>query len=184
MAASRSDLENALIRDGYLAPDFDKPTKRSDAEREADEIASIRLLGGYGVDEMYNIDRPKHNSAEERELRAALARTIRDQMTGLSAELLAMAIDPHTPSPLPQMRPTRCIKFETPGQPSTLFIEKQVIDYIRRLRFNSDQPHNQKYYIMSAVVEFQRRGIEMKKSRVHAIWSEYEKMLEAAASTK
>jgi hypothetical protein len=155
-------------------------TKRTDSAKMADEALSICLLSGFDVDKMNNTPFPAHFSADEREARAALARIIRDQMTGYSAELLAMAVDPFTPSAWPHMRPTRKIKFLNQGRQSTLMIEKQVVDYIRHVRFDSEKGQNQKFYIMSAVAEFKKRGIKLAKSRVHEIWSEYEKMLKRA----
>lgn len=149
--------------------------KRSDEEKIADEAASIRLLAGYDVDASTNATAPKHFSAEEKQLRAALARTIRDQMTGYSAELLALAIDPFTPSTWPDMRPTAKVKFFRQGRPSSLMLEKQIVHYIRRLRFNSKKPRDQKFFITAAMDKF-----KLEYSRVHAIWSEYETMIEQA----
>lgn len=146
---------------------------RTDDEKMADEVASIRLLAGYDVNTSANVAAPKHNSVEERQLRAALAQTIRDQMKGLSGELLALAIDPFTPSTWPQMRKTVQVKFQRQGRPSSLLLEHQIVDYIRRLRFNSTKQRDQKFFITAAMEEF---GLEY--SRVHAIWRDYEAMLE------
>jgi hypothetical protein len=101
--APRSDLVEGLIRGGYLAADFDRRPQRSNEEAMADEALSIRLLAGYDVDKSENVAFPSHFGMAERELRAALARTIRAQMTGHSAELLALAIDPFTPSTWPHI---------------------------------------------------------------------------------
>lgn len=155
--------------------------KRPDNEKMADEAAAIKLLANYDVDARKNVTRARHNSGDERKLRAALARCVRDQMNGFAGELLALAIDPWTPSKIPTMRSTVNIKFVRQGRLSSLFVESQVIDYIRRLRFNSTEPHDQKFYVMSAVNEFNKRGIKIKKSTVHRIWSEHEKMLDEAA---
>jgi hypothetical protein len=171
--APRTDLVKGLIRDGYLAADFDRRSKRSDGEKMADEALSIGLLAGFDVDTgiTKNLTR---NSPEERKARAALARLIRDKMLGFSGELLAMAIDPRTPSTWPGMKPTRRIRFENPGRASTLMRDKHVVDFIRKQRFNGTanklEPH-------LAAAE-KRFGI--KRSRVHAIWSAHEKMLKAA----
>jgi hypothetical protein len=180
-AKKPADLVSELKNDGYL-PEVDVlEPPRSDADKMVDEAMSIRLLAGFDVDSSKNVKSPGHFGVEERELRAALARTIRDQMKGFSAELLALAIDPFTASAWPGMRPTRKIRFMGQGQQSTLMIEKQIIDFIRKLRFNSTQEQDQKFYIMSAVAEFKKRGIDIEKSRIHAIWSAYEEMLKAAS---
>jgi hypothetical protein len=144
---------------------------RTDDEKMTDEVASIRLLAAYDVETSKNVPSPKHFSKEEKELRAALARSIRDQMNGYAGELLALAIDPFTKSSWPHMRPTTKVKFMRQGRPSTLMIEKRVVDFIRKLRFNSEQERDQKFYITAAMDRF---GLEY--SRVHAIWSAYETM--------
>ncbi|KRR22642.1 hypothetical protein CQ14_31020 [Bradyrhizobium lablabi] len=152
---------------------------RSDQEKMADEIASIRLLSGYDVDLETNAPFATHFSAEERELRAALARTIRDQMNGFSAELLALAIDPFTPSAWPDMRPARKVKFLAQGLQSTLFIEKQVIGFIRRMRASEKKPN----VPIDAYVKAAEKKFKLKRSRIFAIWKAYENMIEAAGSS-
>jgi hypothetical protein len=178
MRAKKPDDPTAeLKKEGYL-PKTDVPAQsRPDDEKMADEALSIRLLAGFDVDKSENVAFPKNFGAEERKLRAALARTIREQMRGPSAELLALAIDPFTPSTWPHMRPTRKIRFVNPGQQSKLMIEKQVVDFICRLRFNSTQERDQKFYITAAMDKF-----DLKYSRVHAIWHIYETMLKAAST--
>jgi hypothetical protein len=177
------DLRASLIRDGYLVDGFDRVAARANDQAMADEALSIRLLAGYDVDSG-RTSFLKHNGPEERNARAALARLVRDRMGGFSGELLALAIDSRSPSIWPDMKPTRRIEFKSPGRGknSTLMRDKLVVDFIRRLRFRSKEPHDQKFYIMSAVAEFERRGIKIGKSRVHAIWSAYEKMLEGAST--
>ncbi|PJG56633.1 hypothetical protein CVM73_03535 [Bradyrhizobium forestalis] len=182
MSNSDEDLAASLKRDGYLLEPG--PSPRSDAEKMADESAAIRLLSGYDVDLGRNVDSPSHFSADENEMRAALARTIRDQMKGISAELLALAIDPFTPSPWPTMRPTAKVYFMRQGRPSSLILERQVVDYIRQLRARSEKPQGQKFYIQSAIAEFKKRGVTLGKSRVHAIWTAYERMIEEDNSKK
>ncbi len=85
---------------------------RTDDEKIADEWLCLRLLAGYAEDEQGRVVTSylRHNSYEEREARAALARRLRDiGPLGSTLELLALAIDPRTPSNLPGMRPTRKI---------------------------------------------------------------------------
>jgi hypothetical protein len=93
----------------------------------------------------------------------------------MCGEMLALAIDPFTLSTWPQMKPTVKVKFQRQGRRSSLMLEHQIVDYIRRLRFNSSEPRDQKFFISSAMAKF---GLEY--SRVHAIWRDYEVMLERA----
>ncbi|WP_426608638.1 hypothetical protein [Bradyrhizobium sp. McL0616] len=148
---------------------------RSDKEKMADEALCIQLLAGFDVDTGRSISLA-HNSAAERIAREALARIVREKMSGFSGELLALAIDPRTPSTWPVMRPARKVRFEKPGRPSTLMRDKLIVDFIRRMRFNATKKHDMKFFLNAAADKF---GI--KYSRVHEIWSVYEKLLEAAS---
>lgn len=149
----------------------------SDKDKMADEALSIRLLAGFDVDSGHT-SFLKHNSFEERNARAALARVVRDQMRGFSGELLALAIDPRTASTWPNMKPARKIRFESPGRGkgSTLMRDKLIVDFIRRQRFNGTtdkiDPH-----LAAAEKHF-----GLKRSRVHQIWNAYEKMLKTASA--
>jgi hypothetical protein len=175
----RSDFVAGLIRDGYLTADFDQRTERSDKAKTADEIASIRLLSGYNAEKSDNFPFPEPFSDEENEMRAALARTIREQMKGLSAELLALAIDPSTPSKLAGMRPTRMIHFERQGRQSTVFIDQLVVQFIRKMRARETKPNVPlKSYVMAAVQEF-----GLGRSRVYAIWKAHDLKIENARTT-
>lgn len=83
--------------------------KRDDAHKAADDKVCRDFLAGIAT-------------ADEKAARAALARRIRDQMpVSLTRELLALAIDPDTKSVLPNVVPTRKVKFENPssGHPPT-----------------------------------------------------------------
>jgi hypothetical protein len=151
----------------------------TDDDKMADEALSIQLLAGFDADTGKQVSL-KHNSPAEKNARAALARIIRDKMGGLSGELLALAIDPHTKSKWPDMRPARKIKFEMPGRQSTLMRDKLIVGYIRRLRFNSTEPHDMKFFLMQAADKF--GGLSY--STVHAIWSAHEKLIEEASSKK
>jgi hypothetical protein len=152
---------------------------RTDDEKMIDEALSIQLLAGFDVETGKQINFP-HNSAAEKKARAALARIVRENMAGFSGELLALAIDPQTKSTWPDMRPARKIKFEKPGRRSTLIRDKLIVDYIRRLRFSGTESHDMKFYLMQAAEKF--GGLSY--SRVHAIWSAHEKLIEGARSKK
>jgi hypothetical protein len=109
---------------------------RSDAEKIADEELSLQLLAGFRMGEN---GKPitgflKHNSSQESKARAALARLVRDHMPGNSGELLALAIDPRTPSKDRMMKPTRRVRFESParGRSSTWARALFVVDHIRQ----------------------------------------------------
>jgi hypothetical protein len=89
-----------------------------DPERErkmADEGLALQLLAGW-QDGQTTTKYPKRDSIDEAAARAALARIVRDHMPGFSGELLALAIDPATPSKVPGMTPTRRVQFESPGR--------------------------------------------------------------------
>jgi hypothetical protein len=99
---------------------------------------------------------------------------------GFSGELLALAIDPRTPSTWPDMKPTRRIQFVSPGRGknSTLMRDKLVVDFIRKLRFKETEPNIPlDSYILAAQKKF-----GLGRSRVHAIWRAYEKILEDASA--
>ncbi len=91
------DLIRELRADGYHVPEAEP--QRETADAQADEAAAIRLLSGYCTDSGANVDFPEHRSADEQRDRAALARLVRERLPGLSGELLALSIDPVTPSP-------------------------------------------------------------------------------------
>jgi hypothetical protein len=159
---------------------FGAPIARTDYEKIADEALSIQLLAGFDADSGKQISL-KHNSAAEKKARAALARIIREQMNGFSGELLALAIDPQTESSWPGMKPARKIKFEKQGRQSALMRDKLIVDYIRRLRSASTEPHDMKFFLMQAAEKF---GPGLGYNSVHAIWSAHEKRIEAARSKK
>src|SRR4051812_20727744 len=103
---SAEDFRAGLVRDGYLVEELDRVATRTDDRAMADEAQSIRLLAGYDVD-TGRTSFLKRNGPDERKAREALARLVREKMSGFSGELLALAIDPRTPSPWPDMKPTR-----------------------------------------------------------------------------
>jgi hypothetical protein len=113
-------------------------------------------------------------------MRAALARTIREQMRGPSAELLALAIDPSKRTEWEGMRPARTIIFERrQGPQSTMFIDQQVVQFIRKTRARETKPNVPlKSYVMAAVQEF-----GLRRSRVYAIWKAHDRKIENARTT-
>jgi hypothetical protein len=130
------DIREVAKERGFLllATDPDQERER----KMADEALALHLLAGF-QDGTPAIQYPKPNSSDEQIARAALARIVRDHVPGFSGELLALAIDPHTPSKTPGMVPTRRIRFESParGQPSTWARDLLVIGAIRDALFHS-----------------------------------------------
>ena len=158
------------------------PPKRTDEEKMADGALSIRLLAGFDVD-TEQTSFLKHNSHEEHLARRALARIVREKIKGFVGELLALAIDPRTPSPWntpagPMMKPTRRIRFESPGRgkSSTLMRDKRIVDFIRKQRRNSADGK------LEPCLKAAEEHFKLRRSRVHAIWNAHEKMIERAAS--
>ena len=93
---------------------------------------------------------------EETMARAALARRIRDLMTtGFVRELLALAIDPTTPSYL-GIEPTVIADFKSParGRPSTWVRDLAIIDFVTKYRFR---------WIRGAPRPASNRGLQIKK---------------------
>jgi hypothetical protein len=140
------DLET-LKREGYYLPHAPRPSpgrRQSTKQKIADEVLITRLLGGLPVDGkkplVTNYDlTPK----EEKRARAALAQQLRNA----GFELLALAIDPDTPSPVPGLRPTRKILIQALTQgPAQHSIRNQlIIGYItehlqQQLRDNPKWP--------------------------------------------
>jgi hypothetical protein len=150
----------------------------TDREKIADETLAIKLLGGFDVDTGQNIEL---KSDDKKKARQALARLIRDKLHGFAGELLALAIDPTTPTTWPggpdNMRPTCSIKFvNLPGGGSSLLREKYVVDFIRR-RIDSQV----KFDSIAAEAE---KHFGLKRSRIHKIWKNYQDMLTRAASSE
>ena len=133
------DLQD-VARDRDLLQVATNPDPHRD-RKIADEELSLRLLAGrhFGANGQPITKYLPHNSAAEIEARGALARIVREHMAGFAGELLALAIDPYTPSKSPGMKPTRHIRFESParGRPSTWARDLLVVGHIRRELFRS-----------------------------------------------
>jgi hypothetical protein len=146
-----------------------------DPERErkiADEKQCLWLLAGYLVDagKYGKVGFPKKGGPDEWAARAAAARLIRDHIKGFTAELLALAIDPRTPSHNPLLkRPIRVIRFDKPrGKPPTVMRNFHVIDFIRKQCSLGKED--------AALLEAERE-FHLGKSRTHAIWAAYKQLL-------
>lgn len=137
-------------------------TADPDPERErkrADDALARRLLT-RGVE-------PGGN--EEIMARAALARRIRDLMTtGFIRELLALAIDPATPSYL-GIEPTVIAEFKSParGRPSTWARDLAIVDFVIKQRFRwTGSRYKQESAIKAAMEEFNlKRGTVIRALR-------------------
>jgi hypothetical protein len=129
----RDLLDVAQNRDLLLIATNPDPDRE---QKIADEELSLQLLAGrqFGTDGRPITKYLLHNGPEERLARAALARIVRDHMPGFSGELLALAIDPITPSKWRGTKPTRHVRFESParGKPSTWARDLLVVSHIRR----------------------------------------------------
>jgi hypothetical protein len=171
------DVEReALEREGYYQKRPPK-TPQPNEEAEADEMLIMRLLAGFHVDqdgrEVTSYLKP--NSVEERKARVVLARQLRDGTLGsIPKELLALAIDPSTPSPMPNMRPTRKIKFENPtrGKPPTWARDLAIIYFINRER----RTKSVEQAVGEAADHF---GLE--RSRTWEIWTQWNQLINPSA---
>ncbi len=154
------DIMNSIMSD---------PAARKDDEKSADELLAIRLLAGcqFEGDGLVTTSYLKHNSHEERQARAALARMVRASMRGFSGELLALAIDPRTPSKIPGMRPTRKIKFESPtrGNSAKWGRDLMVVDFIKAQLRESRSPPKFEAAIVAAMEHYQ-----ISRRQVRDIW--------------
>jgi hypothetical protein len=115
----------------YIEKSPERPP-RTDDEKIADEELAMHLLAGKVGDHRGRkiTSYLKHNSQDERLARSALARLVRESMRGLTGELLALALDPRTPSLTLGMRPTRKIRFEKQGKADNWVRDLGVINCI------------------------------------------------------
>jgi len=155
-----------------------------DRERKmADEAEALRLLAGFSADRGRPIIQYlKRNSPAERKGRTALARCVRDSMRGLAGELLALAIDPYTPSKIPGMKPTRRIRFESParGKSSTWARDLSVVGFIRTQRAHwTDGKFKQDAVVQAAMSKF-----GLSRATVQAIWRRHTDLLRLMAKIK
>jgi hypothetical protein len=149
--------------------------KRANDDKMADDMLALELLAGSP-----NGRNSKHFSQREKQLRAALARRIRDQMGGYTGELLALAIDPFTASAWPGMKPTTKLKFMRQGRPSSLLIERRVVAFIReQIGKSKSQRASLDSYLKAAEDAF-----GLSRTRVHEIWKANEARLDSAGRAR
>lgn len=150
---------------------------RSDDDKAADTILAIRLLASYDV----NTTRAKvsRGGQQEKRERAALARLVRDSMKGFPGELLALAIDPQTPSNIPGMYPTCKISFNnrSTGKWSTWARDLAVLDCIRAFRWASPRRPKLEAAYAEACAQF-----NIKPKTAQAIWLRHQKMIKGNTS--
>jgi hypothetical protein len=134
---------------------------RDDDSKIADAELIMRFFAGDGTT---NYRFPKPDSPEELKARGALARVVRDYVPGFSGELLALAIDPDTPSRFVGMAPTRKVKFESVnrGRPAAWRRNVRVAEFIRRQLAECDQ-HEAAYAAAAAKFRISR-------STAQSIW--------------
>jgi hypothetical protein len=155
-------------------PHADPPSDPHRSRKVADEELSLRLLAGFRMKNGSPTkgEFPKHNSFEERQARAALARIVRDHVPGFSGELLALAIDPLTPSKIPGMKPARRVAFTSParGRSSTWARDMFVIDHIRQrtTMFNTEDKED-------AALKSAENRFDLTHATVKSIWGKYKK---------
>ncbi len=126
MKTSKPELIDTaeLERDRSLPPGWRDHVKAN----SADEMLLMRLLAGYRRGVISSL--PK-NSPEEQKARKLLAQQLRDgSIAYYTRELLALAIDPETPSAVPGLSPARKIVFQKPPKGGSLtWARDRVIIY-------------------------------------------------------
>jgi hypothetical protein len=97
-------------------------------------------------------------------------------MKGMTGELLALAIDPDTPSTWATMKPAAKIRFEKPGRGhrSTVLIEGRIVHFMRE-QMKADPAPKLDMYVKAAETKF-----GLSRSRIHEIWRAYQKKLDDA----
>jgi hypothetical protein len=150
-----------------------------------DEKLLLRLLAGLHEDETGRavISYLKHNSLEERNARAVLARQIREgTLGGIARELLALAIDPQTPSPIPNMRPIWEIQLKSKARrhKPTWARDRLVVYFIKQwMRKNASRDGSTKEEAARAAAE---QHFKLERSRIAEIWQQHKR--QTRASTK
>jgi len=158
---------------------------QTDAEKAADLEIVLRLLAGLTDDGKTDYEL---TGEQEKQARAALARLVRDQMTGIEAELLALAIDPDTPSRIPGLPPTRKIQFGpiTQGPGATWARDQLVIHCINEeLHSQGKQqehlsPELRKPPQMEAAYAVAKSRFKLSRSSVQSIWKNHWLLFERA----
>ena len=112
---------------------------------------------------------PPPNSREEREARTALARQLREgRLIGIARELLALAIDPTTPSQFPGLQPILVVQLRAKARrsKSTWARDLLVVAYVRSwLRKNPGKEE--------AARAAAEKHFKLKRSRIAEIWKQH-----------
>jgi hypothetical protein len=144
---------------------------KTDDEKAADELLLMRLLAGYHVDQDgVEVTDFRLTSREERRAREVLAQQLRDgSLAWLTKELLALAIDPDTPSAQPDLWPTRKIVFQRPpkGGSLTWARDRAIIFEIKKRRRQGETDED------AVTGAAERYGLE--RSRTWEIWTAWKK---------
>jgi hypothetical protein len=149
-----------------------------------DEKLILRLLAGLHEDEAGHafISYLKHNSSEERKARAVLARQIRDgTLGGIARELLALAIDPQTSSPIPGMGPIWEIQLKSKARrhKPTWARDLLVAHFIKQwMRKNASRDGSTKEEAARAAAE---QHFKLERSRIAEIWQQHKRQTRASA---
>ena len=154
------------------------PDAKWPADRIADHALALELLAGFNEDHPKQTKYLKRNSPEEKLARAALAREIRKEMRGFVGELLALAIDPDTPTKSATLRPCRRIRFESParGNPVKWARDLLIVGAIKKELHESGK--------LDAALHTVGKKFGLKRSQVHAIWREHHLTIEKRAQSK
>jgi hypothetical protein len=175
--------------------------KEAEAKQMADLVLMMRLLAGYTDETAGKVTDYKLSREEEKAARAALARSVRSGIRGFPQELLALAIDPDTPSSWPGMRPTRKVKFENVGRgpPSTWARDLMIVEFISARRRDHMNEHAKTWCLderaqtwrpgtppwkeqMESYYEAAHEYFNVSRSTVQAVWLAYERLLNRDAS--
>jgi hypothetical protein len=169
--------------DKVFIPSLPQRTEEEDkeiaGEIEEDKLV-LRLLAGFhehGKGRVI-VSYPKRNSPDESKSRAALARQLRNgTLGGIARELLALAIDPETPSAIPDMRPLHKIEFKNPARRNkpTWARDRLVVQFIKEW-LAGDLVRKEDSARHAAVQHF-----GLGRSRVAEIWHEYKDRIAASA---
>ena len=147
---------------------------REDDELMQNEEMILRLLCGYArKNGKTAISYLKKGGPEERAGLKALAAEVRRKMTGFSGELLALAIDPWTPSKIPGMKPTRRIKFESPARGKSIawIRDLEIVALVNKtLRVQSAKMKPGAKVKLDAALAAAEKEYGLSRTRIHKIW--------------